>query len=98
MDASWITDRTEGIYDYNAMLLVNFGLTKSISNFDFTLRYNDVFQQNNFVQKLSYDKIITKGSFYGNTPTFSLGIKYNLGKVTNSGYKEKSVNETADRI
>ncbi len=98
IDASWITDRTEGIFDYNAMFLVNFGLTKSISNFDFTLRYNDIFQQNNFVQKLNYDKIITKGSFYGNTPTVSLGIKYNLGKVSNSGYKEKSVNETVNRI
>ncbi len=98
VDGSWITERTQGIYEYNEMILVNLGLTKSISNFDFTLRYNDVFNQNTFVQKLSYDKIITKGSFYGNTPTFSVGIKYNFGKVSNSEYKEKQINETVDRI
>ena len=98
LDGSWITKRTQGIYEYNEMVLINLGLTKSISNFDFTLRYNDVFNQNTYIQKLSYDKIITRGSFYGNTPTFSVGIKYNFGKVSNSEYKEKQINETLDRI
>ena len=98
VDGSWITERTQGIYEYNEMVLVNLGLTKSISNFDFTLRYNDVFNQNTFVQKLSYDKIITKGSFYGNTPTFSVGIKCNFGKISNSEYREKQINQTVDRI
>jgi hypothetical protein len=98
VDGSWITKRTLGIYEYNEMLILNLGLTKSISNFDFTLRYNDVFKQNTFIQRLSYDKIITKGSFYGNTPVFSIGIKYNFGKVSNSEYREKQINETTNRI
>jgi hypothetical protein len=98
VDGFWITKRTLGIYEYNEMVILNLGLTKSISNFDFTLRYNDVFKQNNFIQRLSYDKIITKGSFYGNTPVFSIGIKYNFGKVSNSEYKEKTINETTNRI
>lgn len=98
IDGSWITKRTQGLYEYNEMLILNLGLTKSIANFDFTLRYNDVFKQNTFIQRLSYDKIITKGSFYGNTPVFSIGIKYNFGKVSNSEYKEKQINETTNRI
>jgi hypothetical protein len=98
LDGSWITKRTQGLYEYNEMLIVNLGLTKSVSNFDFTMRYNDIFKQNIFIQQFSYDKIITKGSFYGNTPVFSVGIKYNFGKVSNSEYKEKQINETMDRI
>lgn len=98
LDASWLTKRTQGLYEYNEMLLVNFGLTKSVSNFDFTLRYNDVFKQNVFIQQFSYEKIITKGTFYGNTPVFSVGVKYNFGKVSNSEYKEKQINETMNRI
>ncbi|ACU07650.1 possible TonB-dependent receptor [Flavobacteriaceae bacterium 3519-10] len=98
VDGTWITKRTQGIYEYNEMVLINLGLTKSVSNFDFTLRYNDIFNQNTYVQKLSYDKIITKGSFYGNTPVVSVGLKYNFGKVSNSEYKEKQINETVDRI
>lgn len=98
LDGTWITKRTQGIYEYNEMVLINLGLTKSVSNFDFTLRYNDVFNQNTYIQKLSYDKIITKGSFYGNTPTFSVGVKYNFGKISNSEYREKQINQTVDRI
>ena len=98
LDASWLTKRTQGLYEYNEMLLVNLGLTKSVSNFDFTLRYNDVFKQNVFIQQFSYEKIITKGTFYGNTPVFSVGVKYNFGKVSNSEYKEKQINETMNRI
>ena len=98
LDGTWITKRTQGIYEYNEMVLINLGLTKSVSNFDFTLRYNDVFNQNTYIQKLSYNKIITKGSFYGNTPTFSVGIKYNFGKISNSEYREKQINQTVDRI
>lgn len=98
LDGFWLTKRTQGLYDYNEMLIVNLGLTKSISNFDFTLLYSDVFKQNNFIQQLSYNKIVTKGTFYGNTPTFSLGIKYNFGKVSDSQYKEKQINDTTGRI
>ncbi|MDF0720618.1 outer membrane beta-barrel family protein [Kaistella sp. PBT33-4] len=98
LDGTWITKRTQGVYEYNEMVLINLGLTKSVSNFDFTLRYNDVFNQNKYVQKLSYEKIITKGSFYGNTPVLSIGLKYSFGKVSNSEYKEKRINETVDRI
>lgn len=98
LDGSWITKRTQGLYKYNEILLVNLGLTKSVSNFDFTIRYNDIFKQNIFIQQFSYDKIITKGSFYGNTPVFSVGIKYNFGKVSNSEYKEKQINETINRL
>jgi len=98
LDGYWITKRTQGLYEFNEMLIANLGLTKSISNFDFTVRYNDIFKQNIFIQKMSYDKIVTKGSFYGNTPVFSVGIKYNFGKVSNSEYKEKQINETMERI
>lgn len=98
LDGSWITRRVQGLYEYNQMIIVNLGLTKSLFGFDFTVRYNDVFKQNIFIQKLSYDKIITKGSFYGNTPVFSIGVKYNFGKVSNSTYKEKQINDTVDRI
>ncbi|MGS0748312.1 TonB-dependent receptor domain-containing protein [Halpernia sp. GG3] len=98
VDGSWITNRTQGIYQYNEMVILNLGLTKSISNFDFTLRYNDVFKESNFIQSLSYGQTNTKGTFYGNTPVFSIGIKYNFGKVSDSSYKEKQVNETLDRI
>ncbi|MCJ8152753.1 outer membrane beta-barrel family protein [Chryseobacterium sp. SSA4.19] len=98
LDYSYITNRTQGIFKYNAMCLVNLGLNASFGQFDLTARYNDVFRQMDYIQSLNYKKILSTGSFYGNTPTVSLTVKYNIGNVSKSNYKEKIVNESADRL
>ncbi|MCA6068005.1 outer membrane beta-barrel family protein [Chryseobacterium sp. RG1] len=98
LDASYISHRKEGIFEYNAMCLVNIGANANIGQFDFTLRYNDVFKQMDYIQKLTYKKISSTGTFYGNTPTISFTVKYNFGKISKSNYKEKEVNENANRL
>lgn len=98
LDGSYITKRTAGLYDVNAMCLVNLGLTSSVSNFDFTVRYNDVFNQMNYIQKMTYNQMSSKGTFFGNTPTLSFAIKYNFGKLLKSNYKQNTVNETSNRL
>lgn len=98
MDGYYITKRTEGLYDNNAVCVVNFGITKSLSDFDFTFRYNDLFKQMNYIQSMTYDKISSTGNFYGNTPTVSVAVKYNFGRLEKSSYKENNVNETSNRL
>ncbi|SDF91200.1 outer membrane beta-barrel family protein [Epilithonimonas hungarica] len=98
LDGSYITKRVEGLYENNAMCLVNLGMTSSISDFDFTVRYNDVFNQMNYIQKMSYNKMNSTGTFFGNTPTISFAAKYNFGKLKKSNYKENAVNETSNRL
>ena len=98
LDGSYITKRVEGLYENNAMCLVNLGMTSSISDFDFTVRYNDVFNQMNYIQKMSYNRINSTGTFFGNTPTISFAAKYNFGKLKKSNYKENAVNETSNRL
>jgi hypothetical protein len=80
------------------MCLVNIGLNASSGKFDFTARYNDVFKQMDYIQEVTYKKISSKGTFYGNTPTILLTLKYNIGNLTKSSYKEKVVNENSDRL
>lgn len=98
LDGSYITKRVEGLYENNAMCLVNLGMSSSISDFDFTVRYNDVLNQMNYIQKMSYSKINSTGTFFGNTPTISFSAKYNFGKLKKSSYKENAVNETSNRL
>lgn len=98
LDGSYITKRVEGLYENNAMCLVNLGMTSSISAFDFTVRYNDVFNQMNYIQKMTYSGINSTGTFFGNTPTISFAAKYNFGKLKKSNYKENAVNETSNRL
>ncbi|WP_313098206.1 outer membrane beta-barrel family protein [Epilithonimonas sp.] len=98
LDGSYITKRVEGLYENNAMCLVNLGMTSSISDFDFTVRYNDVFNQMNYIQKMTYNRMNSTGAFFGNTPTISFAAKYNFGKLKKSNYKENAVNETSNRL
>ncbi|WP_312420029.1 outer membrane beta-barrel family protein [Epilithonimonas sp.] len=98
LDGSYITKRVEGWYENNAMCLVNLGMTSSISDFDFTVRYNDVFNQMNYIQKMTYNRMNSTGTFFGNTPTISFAAKYNFGKLKKSNYKENAVNETSNRL
>lgn len=98
LDGSYVTKRVEGLYENNAMCLLNLGFTSNISDFDFTVRYNDIFNQMNYIQKMTYKEMVTKGTFYGNTPTFSVALKYNFGKLKKSNYKENTVNENANRL
>ena len=98
LDGSFISKRVEGLYENNAVGLLNLGISSHYQNFDFTLRYNDVFNQMNYVQKMSYAKMISKGTFYGNTPTISFSIKYNFGNIKKSNYKQTEVNENSNRL
>lgn len=94
----WLTKRTEGIYERNAQIIANLGLTKKIKDFDLTLNYNDLFKQLEFREVLAYGKINSKNVFFVDSPEFSISLKYNFGKISTSNYKENKVNEDENRI
>ena len=94
----WLTKRTEGIYNRNAQIILNFGLSKSYKNFDSTLHFNDLFKQMKFSETLNYDKISSKNLFLVDYQELSLGIKYNFGRFDKSISKEIKVNDDENRI
>ena len=98
MDGYWLTKRTEGIYERNSQVIVNLGLSKSYKNFDFTIRFNDLFKQMEFREVLDYKQINSKNVFYVDNQEFSVGIKYNFGRLNKSISKESKVNEEENRI
>ncbi|MGV0830369.1 TonB-dependent receptor domain-containing protein [Empedobacter brevis] len=98
IDGYWLTKRTEGIYERNSQIIVNLGLTKSYKNFDFTLRFNDLFKQMEFREILNYKKINSKNVFFVDNQELSIGIKYNFGKLNQSILKENNVNDDENRI
>ena len=98
VDGYWLTKRTEGIYERNSQVIVNLGLSKSYKNFDFTIRFNDLFKQMEFREVLDYKQINSKNVFYVDNQEFSVGIKYNFGRLNKSISKESKVNEEENRI
>ena len=98
VDGYWLSKRIEGIYDRNSQVIVNLGLTKSYKNFDLSIRFNDLFKQMKFSETLNYDKISSKNLFLVDFQEFSIGIKYNFGRLNKSISKENKVNEEEGRI
>lgn len=98
IDGYWLTKRIEGIYKRNSQLITNLGLSKTYKNFDFTLRFNDVFKQMKFSETLNYDKIRSKNLFLVDYQEFSAGIKYNFGRLDKPITKEIKVNDNEKRI
>ena len=98
LDGYWLSKRTEGIYDRNSQIIVNLGLTKSYKNFDFSIRFNDLFKQMKFSETLNYDKISSKNLFLVDYQELSVGVKYNFGRLNKTISKENKVNEEEDRI
>ncbi|WP_282628556.1 outer membrane beta-barrel family protein [Empedobacter sedimenti] len=98
LDGYWLTKRTEGIYERNSQVIVNLGLSKSYKNFDFTVRFNDLFKQMEFREVLDYKQINSKNVFHVDNQEFSVGIKYNFGRLNKSISKESKVNEDENRI
>ena len=98
IDGYWLTKRNEGIYQRNAQIITNLGLSKTYKNFDFTIRYNDIFKQMKFSEILNYDKISSKNLFLVDNQELSITVKYNFGRLNKSIYKENKVNENDSRI
>lgn len=98
VDGYWLSKRTEGIYDRNSQVIVNLGLTKSYKNFDFSIRFNDLFKQMKFSETLNYDKISSKNLFLVDYQELSVSVKYNFGRLNKTISKENKVNEEEGRI
>lgn len=93
------TERKEGVFKKNSLFIMNLALSKTLfKNFDCTLSFNDVFRNMNFNENFTINNIATKGIYYTDTREISLSIRYKLGKIKNSNYQEKNIDENSNRI
>jgi hypothetical protein len=93
------SERKEGIFKRNSLFIMNLALSKTLfKNFDCTLSFNDVFRNMNFNEDITINDIFSKGIYYTDTREISLSIRYKFGKVKDSKYQEKVIDENSNRI
>ena len=63
-----------------------------------TLSFNDVFRNMNFNENFIINGITSKGMYYTDTREISLAISYKFGKIKNSNYQERTIDENYNRI
>ncbi|UOX33608.1 TonB-dependent receptor [Flavobacterium sediminilitoris] len=94
-----LTERKEGIFKRNSLFIMNLALSKTLlKNFDCTINFNDVFRNMNFNEDLTINNIISKGIYYTDTREISLSIRYKFGKIKDSNYQERDIDQNSNRI
>ena len=93
------TERKEGIFKRNSLFIMNLTLSKTLlKNLDCTVSFNDVFRNMNFNEDLTINNIASKGIYYTDTREISLSIRYKFGKIKDSNYQERDIDQNSNRI
>lgn len=93
------TERKEGIFERNSLFILDLAISKILfKNFDCTLSFNDVFRNMNFNENFTINDIASKGIYYTDTREISLAVSYKFGKIKDTNYKKRDIDENSNRI
>ena len=94
-----MTKRSEGIFERNAMLVLNTAITKTFfEKLHCSLRFNDITRAMNFEEEYSINGVHADGVYFADAREIAFSMKYTFGKVKDPNYKNKNVDENLDRI
>lgn len=93
------TKQKEGVFERNAKLIFDMSLAKSFGkNWNCTLNYNDVFKNTIYTERFTINNISSRARYLVDANEVSITLRYSFGKIKESEFKEKSVNENESRI
>lgn len=88
----------KGIYEHGANFVMDMSLAKTYKNWNCTLSFNDVFRSTIYKEQLAINDVNSKSKYLVDAREISIALRYTFGKVKNSDYKEKSIDENESRI
>ena len=93
-----LTKRNVGAFERNALFSFDTSLSKSFyKTLNCTLSFNNIFKTLADKESFTINNIASNGVYY-DTRDVSLLIKYSFGKIKNSTFKNKAVDENTNRI
>lgn len=93
------TKQKEGVFERNAKLIFDASLAKKIGkNWTCTLNYNDIFRNTIYTERFTINNISSRARYLVDANEVSITLRYSFGKIKESEFKEKSVNENESRI
>jgi len=66
--------------------------------FSCTVSFDDIFRSLASYQRYTINGVSTNGVYYEDIRAFSVALKYTIGQLRDSKYKNKEVNDNAGRI
>lgn len=94
-----LTRQQQGVFERNALFTIDFAISKTLfKQFDCTISCNDIFRQMKYHEDFTINKITAKGIYYTDVNLVSFSVKYSFGKIKNTEFKEKNIDENLSRI
>lgn len=95
----WVTRRYEGLFERNALFAVDLGISKTFfKRLTCAINFNDIFRSLKSTEKFFVNNVQSDGVYYEDVREIAISIKYTFGKMSESKYKNKDVDENPDRV
>ena len=100
MISGWgYTKRVEGVFKRNAMCAVDFSLSKTfMKKLSCMVSYNSLLSTKNAKEDFTINNISSRGVYYLDVREFSVGLKYSIGGIKDSKYKNKAIDDNINRL
>jgi outer membrane beta-barrel protein len=94
-----LTKQQEGVFQNKAVFTTDLAVSKTFFKyFDCTFSYNDIFKKLKYYDSFTFNSISAKGKYFTDVHMISLSVKYAFGKIKNSEFQEKNIDENTNRI
>ncbi|UII76849.1 TonB-dependent receptor [Flagellimonas sp. HMM57] len=94
-----LTERQEGIFERNSMLVLDATLTKTFfDKLQCTIRLNDITKAMNFEESYDINGVQAEGVYFVDAQEVAFSIKYDLGNSKKAKFKNRNVDENLERI
>lgn len=99
--SGWAVSKSHrGVYEGPALFAVDTSLTKTFfKNLSCSVRFNNMFRSlNNNYQRFAINDVVADGVFSDNTREFAVALKYSIGKLKESRFQNKDIDDSGNRV
>ncbi|KFF08535.1 TonB-dependent receptor domain-containing protein [Flavobacterium hydatis] len=90
-----LTKQNKGVFERNERFVVDMALSKTFfKNWNCTLTCNNVFNNNIQEEQFTINNVSSKARYQVDWHEISIAVKYSFGKIKDSQFKEKSVDDS----
>ncbi|UUF13875.1 MULTISPECIES: outer membrane beta-barrel family protein [Flavobacterium] len=94
-----LTEQKKGVFETNPRFVVNMALSKTfLKKWNCTLSWNNVFKNVIETEEFTINDTSSRARYIVDAHEISISVKYSFGKVKETEFKEKNVNENENRI
>ncbi len=98
--AGWATTKKQmGALEQGGLFSVDTAVTKTFGkNLSCTVRFSDMFGSMDSREKFAVNRVAANGIYYDRFREVSIGLKYSMGRLKETTFKNREVDESTDRI